>query len=65
MRRSAKLLLLAGCTLVLTLEGPRAFAALTAGWRGPYAGHSVESEALAIRPAEPARAVERLELARR
>jgi hypothetical protein len=36
-RRGTKLFLLAGCALVLVLEGPRTAAALASGWRGPYA----------------------------
>jgi hypothetical protein len=38
MRRGTKLLLLAGCAWIVVLDTPRAFAALAAGWRGPYAG---------------------------
>jgi hypothetical protein len=35
--RSTRLFLLAGCACILVLEAPRTLAALSAGWRGPYA----------------------------
>lgn len=43
MRRGTKLLLLAGCAWIVVLEAPAAFAALAAGWRGPYAGRGTDT----------------------
>ena len=37
MRRGTKVLLLAGCAVVLLLELPASLPCLVAGWRGPYA----------------------------
>ncbi len=60
MRRRTKLLLVAGCALVLALEAPRTLADLAAGWRGPY------PTALAVSPlGRTAPLAESVELARR
>jgi len=69
MSRGTKLLLLAGCAWIVVLDAPRAFAALAAGWRGPYAGRGNDTRsAQATPPAERLLAVAtpvRVELARR
>ncbi len=49
MRRSTKVFLLAGCALVLALEGPRTLAGLAAGWNGPY-GRTPETRTAAAAP---------------
>lgn len=54
MKRGTRLFLLAGCALVLALEGPRTVDGLAAGWYGPY-GPVVETRTAALgRPAGPA-----------
>ena len=65
MKRSTKLVLLAGCALVLALEGPLTLRMLAAGWRGPYAPRSSAPRIAAARETMPALSLERLELARR
>jgi hypothetical protein len=61
-KRSAKLLLLAGCALVLVLEGPLTLRVLAASWRGPYARPGALRTA-AVREPAPVRAPGRIELA--
>lgn len=51
MRRGTKLFLLAGCALIVVLDAPAAFAVLAAGWRGPYAGPSVDARTAQATPA--------------
>lgn len=69
MRRGTKLFLLAGCAWIVALGGPAAFAALAAGWRGPYEGRTLDTRTAEAVPAgarRPALAAHRrLELARR
>jgi hypothetical protein len=67
MKRGTKLFLLTGCAWIVTLAAPAAFAALVAGWRGPYVGRAVDTRTAEGVPASlRAPAAHRgLELARR
>ena len=67
MRRGTKLFLVAGCALIVVLDARAALAALSAGWRGPYARPSADTRtadaSLAVRGALAAVLPMRLELA--
>ena len=65
MKRGTRLFLLAGCAVVVALEAPLAFVALSASWGGPYARREAETRTAALPRAPSPSPVALLELARR